>query len=440
MVNIPDSPAALRSVGGDRPKLALAAGVAANGKGSGDALTVAQLCENFSTVAQRANMSDAADGDRIRVATITASAPPERTLSRRVDGDSTRKIEAVTAPRALTAAGVCAPFVVDYSMSAIGSIERPVRDALPGFVVDRGGIQFRRDVDALGSGPTSASGTWSLQTDAAPGGALKPIADVGCDLAVQAEVAAVTSAVRLSNMTSRFDPEATAANLQAAAVAHARYAELRLLDSMYGQCTATFTAPAELGAVRDVLVALDKSSAYLRNNRRQGGDVSIRVLLPGWLLHYLRADLVRALHTSNEDYLGLADERITAWFARRGINVTWTLDGRDAVTASGSGNTAIPGMDRQYYVPVTGTQTVPAFPSTIEFPIFAEGTFLFLDGGTLDVGIVRDQSLVQTNRFIQFSESFEGVCRKGVEAIRVVQSVQPSGASAGTIDPHTLAA
>lgn len=379
-------------------------------------------------------------GDYVTVASIEHAKPAERHLAQHDEAGNSRKIDMVTAPTALTAAGVCAPYTIDYSMDAIGSLARPVKDAFPQYTADRGGVQFRRDVDALGAGPISANGTWTLATDATPGGNTKPIWEVPCNTVVSAEVQAVTLGLKFSNITNRFDPEAVAANTKAAAIAHARYAESLLLNSLYSQVTATFQhAPSPaLGATRDLLVAIDKAQAYFRDARRIGADVPLRVILPHWVLNLMRADLARALHTSNEQWLGETDAAIMQWFTNRQINVSWTLDGRAAQSASGTGSTQVYAMAAQAYAVQAGSQTMPTFPDQVEFPMYPEGTFVYLDGGSLDVGVVRDQALVQVNRYIQFQETFEGLYRKGVEAVRVVAGVNPIGGSASTISTSAM--
>jgi len=66
--------------------------------------------------------------------------------------------------------------------------------------------------------------------------------------------------------------------------------------------------------------------------------------------------------------------------------------------------------------------------------LFAEGTFTLLDGGTLDIGLVRDMELVSTNDYCMFTEQFMAVARTGVSALWVTQSLNVNGGSAGTLD------
>lgn len=406
---------------------------------AGCELTTSQLVEAIESKrhALRSGVGSGEFDVKYPVATVEAPTPPDARFLGQFSRFTDRKIEAVVNPTALTAAGICAPYTVDYTIDAIGVVDRPLKASLPQFIADRGGVQFRRDVDTFAtSGPSSATGTWSMATDANPGAAVKNVWDVPCASVVAAEVAAITYGLRFSNVTQRFDPEATAANTMAAAVAHARYAEVALLNSMFAQTTVSFSTGKQVSATRDLLVALDKTLAYARSSRRLGSGPVLRVVMREWIKDLFRVDLTRAMHTANEDWLAVEDEKIERWFANRGCVVTWVLDGRGPQAQSGP----IPATPDQNYTPLTGTQAIPAFPAFGEILIYPEGAFVFLDGGSLDIGIVRDQQLVQTNKYVQFQESWEGVYRKAPEAIRLVVELAPTGGSSGTITPSSIAA
>jgi hypothetical protein len=69
--------------------------------------------------------------------------------------------------------------------------------------------------------------------------------------------------------------------------------------------------------------------------------------------------------------------------------------------------------------------------------LYVEGSFQFLDGGRLDLGVVRDSVLDATNDYETFVEPFEAVAFRGVEVYRVLSTVLPTGASAGSIATTT---
>jgi hypothetical protein len=74
------------------------------------------------------------------------------------------------------------------------------------------------------------------------------------------------------------------------------------------------------------------------------------------------------------------------------------------------------------------------FPDTFRWFLFAEGTFLFLDGGTLDLGIIRDSGLVGTNDYKMFVETFEGLAKVGIESLAITSTISINGAAAALRD------
>jgi hypothetical protein len=86
---------------------------------------------------------------------------------------------------------------------------------------------------------------------------------------------------------------------------------------------------------------------------------------------------------------------------------------------------------------VYGAQSAGAlieFSDTFVWYLFSEGTFLFLDGGTLDVGIIRDSTLVGTNDYKMFVETFEGVAKVGIEGLAVTSTINVNGVAAALRD------
>jgi hypothetical protein len=413
-----------------------------------------QLAEAFNLKRHALRGTSGGNGEQISIATVRTTYPDERYLSQTDPDGNTRNLSEATsqtvlvasaqAARArgnLVAAGLCAPINTLYDVPVIGSAARPVRDALTNMGADRGGIKWRQHIsfgDFAG-----ATGIWTLDMDAAVGTgtppAPKPCLDVECPEDAEAYVEAVTFCMTFSNVTSRFDAESTAANVQAAQIAHARFAENRLLAQLAALST-TLTGPTVVSALRDFLLTLDRLAAAHRNFYRLEDNQAFRMVLPRWFRDALRADLMLGAGFASgadlEAALAATDARITNWFTQRGVNVTWHLDGRPATTA-GAGEV---GMANQFYAAWADNGAVPDFPAQVEALMWVEGEMIHLDGGTLDLGVVRDSTLNQNNRYKQFSETFEGVAHRGVEAIRLVQDLQISGMTAGTADTAAILA
>lgn len=362
------------------------------------------------------------DGEQHTVATLVASFPEERTLKSTDPEGNTEKVKAAVSPTAITAAGgICAPVNVRYDLYDIGgSVARPVRDALAPFNADRGGIRFVTP-PVLGD-LAGAVSLWTLQDDidAATAGApdpVKPCIRVNCGDEVTVYTDAIPLCLTFGNLNARAYPELVARHNELALVQHARFAETRLLTRI-GTLSTDVTAARQLGAVIDFLVTVDRAQAAYRSRHRLESNSPLRVVAPAWVMELMRADLAKRMPGDGmEANLAVADAQINAFFRSRNINVTWTLDGEAGQ--------------------VFGAQAAGAlldFPDNVVWYMFAEGTFLFLDGGTLDLGLVRDSTLNGTNDYKMFVETFEGVAKVGIESLRITSRLEPTGQVAGTVD------
>lgn len=445
--------------------LVAAAGNQRAGLEVGQAITTAeQLGEAINVRRHALRNVSGGDGENVPVVSLRTSYPAERFLgedaaanTRLIDATAEQSVlvasaQAAAANGAIVAAGgLCAPLNIDYDVPVLGSVARPVRDALTNFGVQGqggGGIKWRQHIsfgDFAG-----ATGIWTIADDAAVTGdpetepKVKPCIDVECPDDAEAYVEAITLCMTFSNMTARFDPQATAANVAAAQVAHARLTENRLLTQIAALST-TLTAGVVVSAVRDELLATDRMIAAFRNFYRLDEAIALRAVKPIWWRDAIRADLLLGAGvgsgTDIREAFAVANATINAWFAARNINITWHLDGRPATVGAGVQPAATEvTMAKQFYDAFVDNGPVPEFPAQVETLLWREGDMLHLDGGSMDLGVVRDSSLNQVNRYKQFSETFEGVAHRGVEAVRLVTDLLPTGMTAGTADTAAILA
>lgn len=361
------------------------------------------------------------DGEQHLVASFSTTFPEARTLvSNDFDGNSTKISNVISEPALVAAGGLCAPVEVSYDIFGLGELGRPVRDSLAVFSADRGGIRFVTPPTL--SYLDGAVSLWTLQDDidaASPEAPnpVKPCIRVACGTEVTVYTDAIPLCLVFGNLGARAYPELVERHIELGMISHARYAETRLLTRI-GALSTAVTSASQLGAARDIFVAVEQAAAGYRNRHRMSPDARLRVIFPEWFKNALRADLTKQIPGDGDaTTFALAEATINSWFAIRGIEVTWTLDGE-------SGQ-------------ILGSQAAGAlnsFPTDVVWYLFAEGTFLFLDGGTLDLGIVRDSTLNGTNDYKIFLETFEGLAKVGIESLKVTTQLRIAGASASTVN------
>lgn len=358
------------------------------------------------------------DGEKHIVATVTASVAPERVLSSQDAEINLARIHDLTSPQAVTASGWCAPLESRYEIFGSGVTNRPVRDALVGFQATRGGIRYTEspvlgDLAAAVGRFNAAGEAFDHEGEEIVSG-IKPTLVVQCGQEKTAELEAVTLQLEFGNMMSRAYPELVTRNTDLALIEHSRLAENTLLAALKLGSTAV-TASKQWGTTRDVLVALDKAVAAYRFKHRLPDTFPLRGIAPQYLKDAMRADLLVGLPGDN---LQLADATINSFLSARNVSISWHLDGLSAGPA--------------YNFDTVGWDD---FPATAEIALFAEGTWLFLDGGTLDLGVVRDSTLVGTNSYKTFVETFEGTAKVGHDSLWITADVSVLGAVYGTLDP-----
>ncbi|MEO5774511.1 MAG: major capsid protein, partial [Sphingomicrobium sp.] len=246
--------------------------------------------------------------------------------------------------------------------------------------------------------------------------AYKPCLHVTCPGITEIDVAAISRCVEFGNLTARAYPEQVEAWIQIALAQWARRAETALLDRMSSSSTQV-TAAAVLGAARQLVAQVVKAGSYFRNRNRMDRDTPLHVWLPSWVIDLAITDLVFGSGYETEFY-SMARQQFTEALAQGNVNVSWYLD-----SGTGKGQYINSG-NRQ----AAGALT--AFPTTVVWYLAAEGSWLFLDDGTLDIGLVRDSTLNQSNNYRIFGESFEEAALIGPESLEVTSTISATGAYA----------
>jgi hypothetical protein len=383
--------------------------------------------------------SDAGNGEFIPLGMIDSK--PMYPADRWLDQDAAnndRKVRAVLEPAAMAAAaaeagltasgGICGPVGVDYNVAGISVADRPVKGAMAQFGATRGGLRYilpHTLAQVTADGPAAL---WTAANDANPvSPALKPHATFLCQNVQESTVDAVTSIAQFGNFQSRYFPEQIAQYLEEVDAVHARLAEATLQAAMITGSTTAFGETILLGAARDVLAIVDRAAAAMRYRHRMDPDAPLRFVYPDWLDYVIRVDLARQLpgdSGSGAERLAVTDAQIDNFFAVRQINTTRTMDAPTGQSGQGFG--------------VQGAGLLLPWSQDVITWLYPEGSWMFLDGGELNLGMIRDSTLNATNNFQMFSETFEKAIFRGHESISLQFDICPNGQTASTVDTSSL--
>ena len=353
------------------------------------------------------------DGEQHIVASITTQFDDARTLTTDAEANSAKIAAFAAESQALVASGGhAAPYEVKYDIFGLGSsTARPVRDALPKFQADRGGIRFVTPPSFASGDYADAVGVWTAAVDANPNGATKSSLTVAAAAELTATTDAVTLQLQFGNLMTRAYPELIARHNELALVQHAREAETNLLTKI-GSASTAVTTSSLIGFGRDFLVQIRRAAVAYRSRHRIDPGTQLKAIVPDWVVDAMAADLT--LSMPGDGTIALAKSEIEGYLANSNVSLTVSPD--------------------QNYFGAQGAGALLEFPDTFSWYLFAEGTFLFLDGGTLDLGIIRDSSLVGTNDYKMFVETFEGLAKVGIESLKITSTISVNGVAAALRD------
>jgi hypothetical protein len=352
------------------------------------------------------------DGEQHIVASVTTQYGEDRMLS--TDAESNQaKIDAVVGQEALVASGGhAAPFEVKYDIYGIGSTTvRPLRDSLPKFQADRGGIRFVTPPSFASGAYDTAVGIWTAATDTAPYANTKTSLTVTAAQEQTVSTDAVTLQLQFGNLMTRAYPELIARHNELALVQHAREAEQNIVSKI-GNASTAVTTTSLIGFGRDFLVQVRRAAVAYRSRHRIDPKTQLKAIIPQWVYDAMAADLT--LSMPGDGTLSVSESEINGYLANSNVTLIASPD----MTVFGS----------------QGATALLEFPDSFDWFLFAEGSFLFLDGGTLDLGIIRDSTLVGTNDYKMFIETFENVAFVGIESLKITSTISVNGVAAALRD------
>ncbi|MFJ8049811.1 major capsid protein [Streptomyces luteogriseus] len=379
---------------------------------------------------------------------VTSGAPSEQLVasirndfSHSVDNRTTRGemkelIHYLTGPdkqAALVAGGGwCAPSETRYDFFNI-ACESGIID-LPTFGVTRGGISFPVSpslADALGGGTafagfaqstfsnTSQPWLWTEADDiaAATGSPTKPCMRVPCPDFDEERLEAYGYCLTAGNLTDDAYPEATQNTLQLLMAAHAHVINARLIALMLARSTSATSISG--GAATDAAApriynAVGLAATDYRARYGMCIEDVLEVVFPYWVRDVIQADLAWKAGVELGD---IPLSEVNRYFTARNIAVQWVNDWQIR-GASQFGNAT----------------KMTTWPTTVDFLIYAAGTFIHGNGMTLDLGVVRDSVLNETNdHTAAWSEEAHLIAKVGHESRRYTVGFNVNGSTSALL-------
>jgi len=406
----PPAPSADRISGGAKGAvLVAAAGV--EGERPGAPMDRIRLAKAYKKTADRWGRVAKHDGgmeQRILVASASFDFPDDRVLHQSDWEANAEKIAQVVpqsvpgmygfqlTDQALTASGgLCAPLEPIYSIPNFATQARPVRDALPSFRADRGGVN-------VGAATYVGDITTAISTITEPNDALggtfatKSCQALACPTFTEVPVTVIAHCREYGNLNAMAWPEKIAHENDLTMAAHARTADGYLLDRIKALSVNVTNGAETLGALIYLVDGIVKASFGIRGRLRMPREARFRVLLPFWVPDMLQLDTVQ---TPNDGRFSSQSD-LVAYLRSFRIEPTFYLD------TPSTGTTQLPDSSQT-------AAALDGLPDNVQWAIFPEGAFIHVDSGGLELGIVRDSTLNSTNDYQFFGETFENVALLG---------------------------
>ncbi|WP_119580446.1 major capsid protein [Streptomyces europaeiscabiei] len=327
--------------------------------------------------------------------------------------------------------GWCAPSETRYDFFNIACEDGMID--LPTFGVTRGGISYPVSpslADALAGGTafagfaatlsnTSTPFLWTEADDiaAATGSPTKPCVRVPCPDFDEERLEAYGYCLTAGNLTDDAYPEATQNTLQLLMAAHAHVINARLIALMLARSTAATSITG--GAVTDAAApriynAVGMAATDYRARYGMCIDDVLEVVFPYWVRDVIQADLAWKAGVELGD---IPLSEVNRYFTARNIAVQWVNDWQ-VRGASQFGNAT----------------KMTAWPTTVDFLIYAAGTFIHGNGMSLDLGVIRDSVLNETNdHTAAWSEEAHLIAKVGHESRRYTVGFNVNGSTSALL-------
>lgn len=317
--------------------------------------------------------------------------------------------------QALTAAGTgwCAPSEVLYDLCELESSDGLLD--IPEINVSRGGIKYTTGPDF--SSIYSGAGYFHYTEAQIISGVTKPTMSVPCPSFTDTRLDADGLAIQTDLLQLRGYPELIARFVRGAMVAHTHKINQFMINALVTGSTA-LTLPSGVtshtpgagttwatdhSVVTTLLSAMDMAIMDYKYRQRMALGSTLEFIMPYWALSWIRSDIARKNFydaDATNDQFNLTIERINSWLAVRGARVQWVYDWQDAYYWAAY-PTGAPSVWQRFGSDPTTQDFVQDWPHTLQFLLFAAGTWVRGNADIITLDTVYDSTLLAQNKTTQ---------------------------------------
>ena len=223
------------------------------------------------------------------------------------------------------------------------------------------------------------------------------------DYRLEAEGLCITN----GNLMDRAFPEMGSYFVDLAVKAHYHRLSAAKIAKIVATATAVTVTTVPSDIAGDLLNAIDLQVADYRNQFLMGNGTVLDAVFPEWVIEAIRSTLAMR---AGIDKLAVSNDEIIFYFTVRNIRPQFVANYGDLFSVTAA----------------------TAWPATTKFLLYPTGGYVFGDGGTLDLGVVRDSVLNATNDFTAaWTEQFYTVIQRGPAAREVTVTTSVNGQTGG---------
>lgn len=299
----------------------------------------------------------------------------------------------------VAAGGWCAPSEIIYDFISLESTDGLID--LPSVQISRGGVKIP---DYFGFGAandnlwtwTEADDISALDNDGGSEDYLKPCARIPCPTFSEHRLEAEGLCITHGNLTDIAYPELGARWLALALNGHLHRLSAAKINKIVTDAAAFNPTGIGSDLGGDLLSAVDLVVANLRSVHRLANSALVETVFPHWTAALMRSNFASR---AGVPMTNITDADVLAHLAARNIRAQFV---------------------HGYQPLVVGGTLAVQWPTEIKFLAYPAGSYVEGNGGSIDLGVIRDSRLNETNDYtLAFTEQFYLVMRRGPQALEV---------------------